>query len=302
LAISSRRGGGVTEVYRTPDERFASLPGFEYEPAYRSVDGLRLAHVDVGQGPPVVLFHGSPTWSYVWRQVIPPLRSAGCRCVVPDHAGYGRSDKPLDPGWYSLQRHVELSGSLLDELDLRDVTLVVHDWGGPIGLTVALQQPDRVSRVVILDTAIDPNEVWMNDTWVRLREFIQETEDLPLRELIRATVVHDLGDDVVAAYEAPFATPESTAVLRGMVAAVPPPEQAESMGDEFYELLRRDPRPMLILWAESDLFLSLASGQRLASRIGRRVDHVIPDAGHSLQEDQGPLIGRLIAEWLAAER
>jgi haloalkane dehalogenase len=288
----------VTEVYRTPEERFASLPAFEYEPAYRTVDGLRLAHVDVGDGPPVVLFHGSPTWSYVWRRVIPPLREAGFRCVAPDHAGYGRSDKPLDPAWYSVQRHVGLSGSLLDELDLRDVTLVVHDWGGPIGLTVALQRPDRVSRMVILDTAVDPGEVWMNDTWVRLRDFIQQTEELPLRELIRATVVHNLGEDIVTAYEAPFATHESTAALRGMMAGVPPAEEAESVADAFYEGLRTDARPMLILWADSDLFLTLASGQRLASRIGRQIDHVIRDAGHSLQEDQGPLVGRLIAEWL----
>jgi haloalkane dehalogenase len=182
------------------------------------------------------------------------------------------------------------------------VTLVVHDWGGPIGLTLALAQPDRVARMVILDTAVDHREAWMNDSWVRIREFIEQTEDLPVGELVRATCSHDPGDQVVAAYEAPFPVTESTAALRGMMMSVPPidDEGAAAAADAFYDYLRRDPRPMLILWAESDLFLTLASGQRLASRIGRHIDHVIPDAGHGLQEDQGSMIGQLIAEWLRA--
>jgi haloalkane dehalogenase len=293
----------VPGVFRTPDERFGRLPGFEYEPVYREVDGLRLAHVDVGEGAPVVLLHGSPAWSFIWRTVIPPLRDAGYRCIAPDHAGYGRSDKPVDPAWYSLERQAALTRTLLEELDLRDVTVVVHDWGGPIGLTVALQHPDRVARVVILDTVFDANEIWMNEAWVGLAEFIRETSDLPVGDLMRATAYHDPGDEVAAAYDAPFPTPESTGALKGMVQAVPEPGDATAAAaGEFYERLRRDPRPMLILWAEADLFLTLASGQRLASRIGREIDHVIEDAGHGLQEDQGELIGRLIADWLAAGR
>lgn len=292
------------DAFRTPDDRFASLPGFHHDPSYRTVGDLRLAHVDAGEGPPVLLLHGSPTWSFIWRKVMPPLLDAGYRCVAPDHAGYGRSDKPTDPAWYSIPRHVELAETLLEELDLRDATLVVHDWGGPIGLALALARPDRIARAVILDTAVDPREAWMNDTWVRLRDFIQSTEEVPVAEIIRATVVHDPGDDVVAAYAAPFPTPESTAALRGMMAAVPPPDDpsAGEAADAFYDRLRRDPRPMLMLWADADLFLTLASGQRLASRIGRRIDHVVPGAGHSLQEDRGELIGGLIADWLAAQR
>jgi haloalkane dehalogenase len=157
------------------------------------------------------MLHGEPAWSFIWRKVIPLLRDAGYRCVVPDHAGFGRSDKPLDPGWHSLERHVELTASLLVELDRHDVTLALHDWGGPIGLTVALAHPDRVERIVILDTAIDPNEAWMNEAWVRLREFVEQTEDLPVGELMRATCPHDPGDDVLATYEAPFPVPESQA-------------------------------------------------------------------------------------------
>lgn len=288
------------EIFRTPDERFARLPDFGFEPAYREVGGLRVAHVDVGEGQPVLMVHGSPTWSFIWRRVIPPLLDGGYRCIAPDHAGYGRSDKPLDSGWYSVERHVELTGSILEDLDLRDVTIVVHDWGGPIGLSLALVQPERIKRIVILDTAIDPREAWMNAAWVRMRDFIRKTEDLPIREMMRMVVVRDLDPDVVAAYEAPFPTPESSAALWGMMASVPPADDPAGIAgaDAFYDALRRDPRPMLALWADSDSFLTLASGQRLMSRIGRQIDHVVPGAGHALQEDQGELVGRLIAEWL----
>jgi haloalkane dehalogenase len=232
--------------------------------------------------------------------MIPVLVDAGFRCVAPDHAGYGRSDKPTDPGWYSVERHVENTASLLDELDLRDVTVVVHDWGGPIGLSLALQRPDRIARIVILDTAVDPRETWMNETWVRVRDFILQTEALPVGEIMRATAAHGLDEDVAAAYEAPFPTPESAGALRGMMLAVRPAddEDAVAAAERFYYDLRRDERPMLIIWGDSDLFLTLASGQRLASRLGREIDHVIENAGHALPEDEGPLIAKLIVDWL----
>ena len=111
------------DVFRTPDERFEGLPDFPFAPHYREVDGLRLAHVDTGEGPPVVFFHGEPTWSFLWRKVIPPVRDAGYRCIAPDLAGFGRSDKPTDIEWYSYDRHVELITPLIEELDLRDATL-----------------------------------------------------------------------------------------------------------------------------------------------------------------------------------
>ena len=287
----------MAEVYRTPDERFADLPGFGFEPAYATVGDLRLGRVEVGDGPPVVMLHGEPAWSLIWRKMIPPLRDSGYRCLALDHAGFGRSDKPLDPAWHSLERHAGLTGALLEQLDLRDVTLVVHDWGGPIGLTVALSHQDRVDRVVILDTAIDPREPWTSDTWVRFREFIEETQDLPVGEGMRATCFHDPGDDVVHAYEAPFPTPESKAALRGLPMSVPR-NPDEALVDAFHDALRRDPRPVLTMWGEHDLFLTLASGQRMAARLGRGIDHVIPEAGHALQEDQGPMIAALIADWL----
>jgi pimeloyl-ACP methyl ester carboxylesterase len=195
------------QVFRTPEERFEGLPDFAYEPHYRTVGELRLAHLDVGEGAPVLMLHVEPTWSFIWRKVIPAVRDAGYRCVVPDHAGFGRSDKPTDPAWHSLGRHVKLASSLLEELDLRDVTVVCHDWGGPIGLTVALAHPDRIARAVMLDTVIDPREAWTSELWVRFREFVERTEDLPMGELVAGSCLHGLADDVLAAYDAPFPVP-----------------------------------------------------------------------------------------------
>ncbi|MGH2986634.1 MAG: alpha/beta fold hydrolase [Solirubrobacterales bacterium] len=293
----------MLDLVRTPDHRFDALPDFDYEPSYVTAGDLRLAHLDVGDGPPVVMLHGEPAWSFIWRKLIPPVRDAGFRCVVPDHAGFGRSDKPVDPAWHSLDRHIALTHRVLEELDLREATLVVHDWGGPIGLTLALAAPERIARLVLLDTAIDFREVWRSQTWVRFREFVERTEDLPVAEVMRATCARDPGHDVLAAYEAPFPTAQSKAAMRGLPMSIPGAKDAAAAteAEQFYDALRSDRRPMLILWGGSDVVLTLASGQRLASRIGRDVDHVIPHAGHGLQEDEGPMIGSLIADWLVAE-
>src|SRR6202051_2031990 len=121
-------------VERTPEGALGGLPGFPFAPHYREIDGLRLAHVDEGEGAPVIFMHGEPTWSFLWRRVLPPVRDAGFRCVAPDLVGFGRSDKPADIGFYTYDRHVELVAALLEDLDLTGATIVVHDWGGPIGL------------------------------------------------------------------------------------------------------------------------------------------------------------------------
>ena len=163
------------DAVRTPDERLEGLPDYPFESRYREVDGLRLAHLDEGEGKPVVFFHGEPTWSFLWRKVIPPVRDAGYRCIAPDYAGFGRSDKPTDVGWYTYDRHVELMAALLEELDLRDATAVVHDWGGPIGLRLAVEHPDRFSRIVIMETGPFTGHQRMSDAWLAFRDFVRET-------------------------------------------------------------------------------------------------------------------------------
>src|SRR6201995_3071349 len=144
----------MADAARTPDELLEGLPDFPFDSSYRDHDGLRLAHLDEGGGPPVVFFPGEPTWSFLWRKVLPPVRDAGFRCIAPDLPGFGRSDKPMDLDWYSYDRHTASVAALLDELALRQTTIVVHDWGGPIGLRLAVEHPDRVDRMVILDTGL----------------------------------------------------------------------------------------------------------------------------------------------------
>ena len=159
------------DVFRTPDERFEGLPGFDFEPHYAEVDGLRLHYVDEGQGDPIVCFHGEPTWCYLYRKMIGPLVEAGNRVVVPDYPGFGRSDKPTDRDWYTYDRHVELRDAAARRgSTCENATVVVQDWGGPIGLRWAVENPDRVARLVILNTGLftarrgQPRHSWRGGT------------------------------------------------------------------------------------------------------------------------------------------
>jgi haloalkane dehalogenase len=292
----------VTDAVRAPDELFAGLPDFPFEAHYRPYDGLRLAHLDEGSGPPVVFFHGEPTWSFLWRKVIPPVRDAGFRCIAPDLAGFGRSDKPLELDWYSYDRHVAAVAPLLEELDLRDATVVVHDWGGPIGLRLAVEHPDRISRVVVLDTGLFTGHQRMNEAWQVFRNYVQRTEDIPVGFLVRGACKRDPGDEVVAAYDAPYPNAASKAGARAFPLILPTsPEMPGALaGQRVLDALRDDPRPKLVLWADSDPVLPLDTGRRFATALGTEVHHVIADAGHFLQEDAGPEIGAIIAGWLRA--
>ena len=293
----------MTDIYRTPDERFVGLPDFEFEPNYTEVDGLRLAYLDEGEGPPVVFFHGEPTWSYLWRTVIPQVRDAGYRCIAPDYAGFGRSDKPTDQSWYTYDRHVALMTTLLDGIGVRNGTAVVHDWGGPIGLRVAVERPEMFDRLVIMETAPVTGHQRMSDDWLRFRAFSARADDLPIGFLVRGGCFVDPGDDVIAAYDAPFPTRESKAGAKAFPAILPtePDAPGAAEGRVVLEALRTDPRPGLILWAANDPILPPATGEKLAAALGYPPPTIIPDAGHFLQEDAGGEIGAIIADWLSRE-
>ena len=292
----------MTDAIRAPDDVLDGLPDFPYEPAYRDFEGLRLAHLDVGEGAPVLFMHGEPTWSFLWRHVIGPVLDAGYRCIAPDLPGFGRSDKPVDLGWYSYDRHTASVLALVDDLDVRDATVVVHDWGGPIGLRVAVERPERFARIVVLDTGLFTGRQPMTDAWMRFRDFVARTEDLPVGLLVRRACLNDPGDEVIAAYDAPFPTAASKAGARAFPLILPlsPDDPGAAAGQRVLEALRGDTRPKLVLWADSDPVLPLETGRRFAAALGAEVDHVIAGASHFLQEDAGPEIGCLIAEWLAS--
>jgi haloalkane dehalogenase len=288
------------DFVRTPDELLEGLPGYPFESVYREVDGLRLAHLDEGEGKPVVFFHGEPTWSYLWRKVIPPVRDAGYRCIAPDYAGFGRSDKPTDLGWYTYDRHVELMAALLEELDLRDATAVVHDWGGPIGLRLAVEHPQRISRIVIMETGPFTGHQRMSDAWFAFRDFVRDNEDVPVGVLIRGGSKHDPGDEVIAAYDAPYMDGRSKAGVRAFPLIMPttPEMVGAAEGKAVADALRMDARPTLVLWADSDPILPFSVGERVSSQLNFPPPRPIADASHFLQEDAGEEIGRVIAEWL----
>jgi haloalkane dehalogenase len=290
----------VTDVIRTPDELLHGLPGFPFEPRWRQFDGLRLAHLDEGGGEPVVFIHGEPTWSFLWRKVLVPVRDAGYRCIAPDLPGFGRSDKPTDIDWYTYDRHTAAIATLFDELDVRGATLVVHDWGGPIGLRVAVEHPHLVSRIVILDTGLFTGHQRMTDAWIAFHDFVARTEDLPVGMLVRGACKRDPGDEVIGAYEAPFPNAASKAGARAFPLILPtePEAPGAEAGRRVLDALKGDQRPKLIMWADSDPVLPLDTGRRFAAAFGSDVAHVIEDASHFLQEDAGEQIGRLIADWL----
>jgi haloalkane dehalogenase len=290
----------MTDAIRTPDELLQGLPDFPFEPHFREFEGLRLAHLDEGEGKPVVFFHGEPTWSFLWRKVIPPVLEAGYRCIAPDLPGFGRSDKPVDLDWYSYDRHTAAIAPLLEQLDLRDATVVVHDWGGPVGLRLAVEHPDRIARIVVLDTGLFTGHQKMTDAWRAFRDFVERTDDLPVGFLVRGACKRDPSDEVIAAYDAPFPNQESKAGARAFPLMLPtaPDMPGAQAGQRVLDAMQADGRPKLVLWADSDPVIPLDVGRRFAQALGTEVEHVIADASHFLQEDAGAEIGRLIADWL----
>jgi haloalkane dehalogenase len=291
----------MVDAVRAADPLLEDLPEFPYASHYRQVEGLRLAHLDEGDGPPVVLFHGEPTWSFLWRKLIPPIVQAGYRAIAPDLAGFGRSDKPIEVDWYSYDRHTALMAGLLEDLDVRDATVVVHDWGGPIGLRLAVEHPDRISRIVVLDTGLFTGHQPMADAWHAFRDFVERTEDLPIGLLVRRACHTDPGDAVVAAYEAPFPNVAAKAGARAFPLILPlsPDMPGAAAGQRVLDALRCDTRPKLFLWADSDPVIPLPTGERFASALGGELE-VVERAGHFLQEDAGDRIGRRIADWLGS--
>jgi haloalkane dehalogenase len=287
-------------VYRTPDERFGNLIDYPFEPHYVEQDGLRMHHVEEGGGDPVLLLHGEPTWSFLYRKVIPRLARVA-RVVAPDYFGFGRSDKPVEHGWYTYDRHYESIVRLVEALDLRAVTVVVHDWGGPIGLRLAVERPDRVARVVVLNTGVGAGRP-PSDEWLRFRDFVRRVgTELRPGQLVRVSCVTEISDEIVAGYDAPHPVPESKTGPLMFPELVPTeadhPSAAKML--EVREALRSWDKPALVLFSDSDPIFSPRVGERFAALLpGAGPAETLAGAGHFLQEDRGQELGERIARWL----
>jgi haloalkane dehalogenase len=289
------------EVYRTPDERFSDLPAYAFERHYLDQDGLRMHYVDEGAGDPVLLLHGEPTWAFLYRKLIPPIAEVA-RALAPDYFGFGRSDKPTHIGDYSYDFHYGSIERFADELGVRDATVVVHDWSGPIGLRLAVERPECVGRLVILNTGIGAGRA-PSDEWLRFRAFVRRVgSDLVPGQLIRISAVSEIPDDVVDAYNAPFPTPESKAGVLAFPELVPT-ELEHPNAPKMLEVraaLERWEKPTLVLFSDSDPIFSTTAAERMASRIpGAGPAEFIRGAGHFLQEEKGEEIAARVVRFLA---
>jgi haloalkane dehalogenase len=289
-------------VVRTPEARFRDLPGYPFASRWLDVDGLRLHYVDEGTGPPVLLLHGEPTWSFLYRRVIPHVVGTGARAIAPDYLGFGKSDKWTAEGAYSYAMHVRTIDRLVEALDLRDLTIVGQDWGGPIGLGVAVRRRARVARLVMMNTGLFAGDEPLSEGLHAWRAYVARTPDLPAGLVVRRAAV-DRGrvtDEIVRAYDAPFPDLGSKAGARAFPALIPtrPGDPgAREMATTGRALAAWAP-PTLVLWSDGDRVFPLAAGRQFAARVPGAVFRVVAGAGHFLQEEAGDRVGQEIAAFV----
>jgi haloalkane dehalogenase len=293
------------EVFRTPDERFAGLPGYPFAPHYVEVDGLRMHYVDEGpaDADPVLLLHGEPSWSYLYRKMVPVLTAAGHRAVAPDLIGFGRSDKPTDPAAHTYSRHVRWMAGFMEALDLRRVTLFCQDWGGLIGLRLVAEHGDRFSRVVASNTGLPIGDEPFNPAF-RLWQLVSTVSPVfPVGRVIQLGTTSRLPSAVRAAYDAPFPNRRSKAAARRLPRLVPTsPDDPETANNRrAWEALGRWEKPFLTAFGDSDP-VTRGADRAFHARVpgARGQPHAtIPGAGHFIQEDKGPELARLIIDFIS---
>ncbi|MEE8471039.1 MAG: haloalkane dehalogenase [Dehalococcoidia bacterium] len=291
-------------VIRTPDQRFDSLPDFCYEPRYVETKGLRVHYVDEGEGEIILCLHGEPTWSFLYRKMIPVL-STRHRVIGMDFIGFGRSDKFTERGEYSFRMHKDTLAGFVRTLSLERVTLVVQDWGGLIGLTLASEMPERFARLVIMNTGLPTGEQHVSEAFMEWRRFAERTPDLPVGLVVRmGTVQGDrIAPEVIAAYEAPFPDESYKAGAAAWPLLVPigAGDPGASEMKRAREVLSEWGKPALIMFSDSDPITR--GGDRFFRNLIPTAEHqpeiTIKDAGHFLQEDKGEEIAQHILDFIS---
>lgn len=291
-------------LLRTPEERFADLPGWPYAPRYVTVNGARVHYVDEGVGEPIVCLHGEPSWSYLYRKMIPIL-ARDHRVLVPDFLGFGRSDKFLEREAYTFQMHRDTLAAWLDRLGLDQVTLVVQDWGGLIGLRLVGEMPARFSRLVIMNTGLPTGDMPATDAFEKWRDFAARLGNLPIKRVIRMGLSHpeNVSAAELNAYEAPFPTAAYKAGASVWPLLVPmrrdDPGAAEMR--QARTVLSDWRKPALVMFSDGDPITR--GGSRLFRKLipaaKEQPEIVITDAGHFLQEEKGETIARHILDFMA---
>lgn len=297
------------DVLRTPEERFADLPDYPFEPHWATVDSgessaLRMHYVDEGprDGAVIVLLHGEPTWSYLYRTMIPPLVDAGYRVLAPDLIGFGKSDKPADSADYTYQRHVDWTVAWMDTLALDDITLFGQDWGSFIGLRITGEQPDRFARIMISDGFLPIAKGTMPLGFRAWRAFAVRTPIFPAGRIVQIGTVFKVGADVRAAYDAPFPSRAYQAGARAFPRLVPtdPDDVAVPANRAAWGSLGTFERPFLTVFGTNDPVLGKADSwliRHVPGAKGQPHDRI--RGGHFIQEDCGPELARRMIDWMS---
>jgi haloalkane dehalogenase len=300
------------ETLRTPDDCFEGLPGFAFEPHYVEVDDgeggrLRVHYLDEGAADSsvVLLMHGEPSWSFLYRKMIPVLTGAGLRCVAPDLVGFGRSDKPVKRTDYSYARHVEwMRTALFDQLDLTEITLVCQDWGGLIGLRLVGEHPDRFARVCAANTFLPTGDVPAGAAFKNWQRFSQDVENFDVGFIVGSGCATPLDDAVTDAYRAPFPDDAYKAGARQFPLLVPttPDDPASEANRASWETLRAWKKPFLTAFSDKDPITAGGDGafQREVPGCAGQPHTTIEGGGHFLQEDKGEELARVVAAWMGA--
>ncbi|MBX7432697.1 haloalkane dehalogenase [Mycobacterium sp. Y57] len=294
------------DVLRTPDERFTDLPDFPFEPHYVQVGEVRMHYLDEGpaDAPVVLLLHGEPSWSYLYRWMIPVLVDAGLRAVAIDLVGFGRSDKPTRREDYTYAAHVDWTWGAIDAIGLTDITLVCQDWGGLIGLRLVGEHPDRFARVVAANTMLPTGDHHPGEAFLAWQNFSQQTPDFPVGQIVNAGCASTLAPEVIAAYDAPFPDDSYKAGVRQFPLLVPisPEDPAAPANRAAWELLRRFGKPFLCAFSDSDPITRGGDAvlRKLIPGAQGQPELTIADGGHFLQEDKGAELARVVVDFVAA--
>jgi len=299
------------DALRTPDDRFDGLAGYPFSPHYREIpdgDGgkLRVHYVDEGppDAPPVLMLHGEPSWSYLYRKMVPVIVDAGYRAIAPDLVGFGRSDKPTNREDYTYQRHVDWMRELLEAIDLRDATFVGQDWGGLIGLRLVAEHPDRFARVVAANTFLPTGDRDPGPAFLAWQKYSQETPEFHVGGILKGGCVTPMSDDVIAAYDAPFPDDTYKAGARQFPMLVPtrPDDPAAEPNRKAWEALAQWKKPFLTAFSDSDPVTGGADRLLQSSIPGAagQPHTTIVGGGHFLQEDKGEELARVVCDFIAA--
>jgi haloalkane dehalogenase len=292
------------DILRTPDERFEGLDGYGFEPNYVDVDGLRIHYVDEGPAgaAPILLLHGEPTWSYLYRKMIPVLAGAGHRVVAVDFVGFGRSDKLGDREAYTYRAHLDWTRAAIEAIGLKDIILFGQDWGGLIGLRLVADDPDRFARIVAANTFLPTGDPPPPEVWFMFRDMIARVEEFDIGRSVQAGCATPLSEAVRRGYDAPFPEERFKEGARAFPQLVPAaPDAREAEGNRrAWEVLAAWEKPLLTLWGEKDAIMAGADRafrRRVPGAAGQ--PHQTFDAGHFIQEDAGSELARAMVAWLA---